>query len=140
MQGLRSSDLIPVPPDILPMSVVLLESPRWLVGVPLTPWAAAWWGSWTGWCTAVDDGAFHFYHRRGPLLVFRQRETSWRWQLHAATGEFRNCGNRRVSWRGFLGKYPEVSEALVAALARGLDAEESWGLGPEAPAAGGFLS
>lgn len=107
-------DLIPVPRDVRPASIVLLESRFWLVGVPLTPAAAAWWGSWTDWCTAIDDSAFHIYHRQGPLIVFRQRVASWRWQLHPATGEFRDLQNRKASWQGFLGRYPELCGALVA--------------------------
>jgi len=109
-------DLIPVPSDIRLGSVVLLESADWLIGTPLTPWAAAWWGSFTDWCTVIDDGAFACYHRQGPLIVFRQRVASWRWQLHPATGEFRDIRNRRASWRGFLGRYPEIAEAFVGAV------------------------
>ncbi len=107
--------LIPVPADVRPQSAILAETEAWLIGVPLTPWAAGWWGSWTEWCTAIDESAFNVYHRQGPLIVFRQRVASWRWQLHPATGEFRDMRNRRASWRGFLGRYPEVSEALLAA-------------------------
>lgn len=107
--------LEPVPPDVAPQSVLLWESADWLVGVPLTFWASCWWGNFTEWCTAVDEPAFNVYARQGPLLVFRQRRTSWKWQLHPPTGEFRDLRNRRASWRGFLARYPEVAGALVPA-------------------------
>ena len=107
--------LAPVPVDIRPESLVLLETDEWLVGVPLTPWAAAWWGSFTQWCTAIDDGAFWSSHRQGPLIVFRHRVSSYRWQLHPVTGEFRDCRNRRASWRGFVGREPVLVAALASA-------------------------
>jgi hypothetical protein len=110
--------LEPVPPDVAPHSIVLWNTPDWLVGVPLTWWASAWWGSFTEWCTAWDEAAFEVYARQGPLLVFRQRRTSWRWQLHTATGEFRDRANRRASWRAFLTRHPEVVGACWAAAAR----------------------
>lgn len=105
--------LEPVPPDVAPQSILLWESSNWLVGVPMTFLASCWWGGFTDWCTAIDEPSFTIYSRQGPLLVFRQRQTSWRWQLHPATGEFRDKANRRASWRGFLARYPELAGALV---------------------------
>lgn len=107
--------LLPIPPDIRPESRVLLESEDWHVGVPLTPWAAAWWGSFTNWCTATDDGAFWSLHRQGPLVVFRHRVSSARWQLHPVTGEFRDDRNRLASWRGFVARNPALLAALASA-------------------------
>ena len=100
------ADVISLPHAIRQRSIVLLESRAWLIGAPMTPWAAAWWGTFTNWCTATDDGAFNAYRERGPLIVFHYRVGACRWQLHAATGEFRNIDNKMASWRGFLGKYP----------------------------------
>jgi len=47
-------DLIPRPNDVRPQTIVLAETESWLIGVPLSPWATAWWGSFTEWCTAID--------------------------------------------------------------------------------------
>jgi hypothetical protein len=102
-----------VPTDVLPESLLLLRNRRWLVGVPLTYHAACWWGSWTQWCTARDEPSFDLYFRQGPLVVFMERVASWRWQLHPATGEFRDMDGRRVSWRGFVSRNPEVLDAFV---------------------------
>lgn len=109
-----------VPDDVRSQSLVLLETERWLVGVPLTPSAASWWGAWTDWCTGTDATAFLFYHRQGPLVVFQRREASWRWQLHPPTGEFRDMRNRPASFRDFLAASPELVTALVRCFARGL--------------------
>jgi hypothetical protein len=41
------------------------------IAVPLTEFAAKWWGRGTRWCTAAEkDNAFGSYHRRAPLMVF----------------------------------------------------------------------
>jgi len=41
-----------------------------IVAVPLTEFAAKWWGRGTRWCTAADeDNYFRQYHNEAPLLV-----------------------------------------------------------------------
>lgn len=108
-------------PDVIAQQSIMLHSCRsWLVGVPMTPEAAGWWGFFTDWCTARDVSAFSIYHRQGPLIVFQHRSASWRWQLHPATGEFRDMQNRGASWKGFLGRHPEVAAALAKAFVRGV--------------------
>lgn len=112
--------LEPVPADVKPDSRVLVETPTWLIGVPLSPRAMYWWGSFTGWCTANDSGFFYDYVSKGPLVVFRSRVTSFRWLLHPRTGEFRDCRNKRVSWNGFLMRNADVAGELMSALATSL--------------------
>jgi hypothetical protein len=42
------------------------------VAVPLTEFAAKWWGKGTRWCTSADAAnAFHSYHGQAPLVVIR---------------------------------------------------------------------
>ena len=42
------------------------------IAVPLTEFAAKWWGKGTRWCTAADvDNAFKYYHGKAPLVVIR---------------------------------------------------------------------
>ena len=106
-----------IPRDIRPISQVIVESDGWHIGVPLSPHAMHWWGSFTDWCTAFDSSFFHDYSSKGPLIVFRSRVTSFRWLLHPATGEFRDCNNKRVSWRGFLMRNPDVAGDVMLALA-----------------------
>lgn len=106
----------PVPPDIVAQSRLLVETERWRIAVPLTFRAMAWWGAFTDWCVAEDDGAFGVYDRQGPLLVFRERASGRGWLLHPATGEFRNDANRRAGWRGFLMRHPDAAGAVLAAL------------------------
>lgn len=109
-----------VPEDVRRQSILLFEDGDWLIGVPLTPGAAAWWGAFTHWCTASDEAAFHVYHRKGPLVVFQHRRAAWRWQLHPATREFRDMANRKASWSRFVRQVPQVAEALARAFVKGL--------------------
>lgn len=102
-----------VPTFVRRESVILLCSAAWLVGVPLTLRASWWWGDWSCWCTAEDETAFRAYVQVGPLIVFRRLDGTARWQLHPATREFRNAAGRRVSWRQFLAKHPEVLAAFA---------------------------
>lgn len=107
-----------IPKDVRPLSQVIVESDRWHVGVPLSPHAMYWWGSFTDWCTASNSTLFHDYFAKGPLVVFRSRQTSFRWMLHPATAEFRDYRNKRASWRGFLMRHNDVASDLLLALAK----------------------
>ena len=106
-----------IPADVRACSHVLVETDEWFIGSPKAPLAMYWWGAFTEWCTATDAGIFNDYAQRGPLIVFRSRTTSFRWMLQPSTGEFRDCRNRRASWRGFLMRHQAVAHDLLAALA-----------------------
>jgi len=56
-------------------------------------------------------------------ILDRDVNGSQAWQLHAASGEFRDACNRRASWRGFLSRHPEMASALLAAVAIRLNPE-----------------
>jgi hypothetical protein len=107
-----------IPDDVRPHSRVIVENGSWLIGVPLSPHAMYWWGSFTDWCTASDSTFFHDYIAKGPLIVFRSRLTSFRWLLHPATGEFRDYRNKRASWNGFLMRNRDVAAEMMLAVAR----------------------
>lgn len=106
-----------IPVDVRPHSRVIVESNAWHIGVPLSPHAMYWWGSFTDWCTASESGFFYDYVAKGPLIVFRSRVSSFRWMLHPATGEFRDHRNKRASWVGFLTRNNGVAGELLVALA-----------------------
>jgi protein-S-isoprenylcysteine O-methyltransferase Ste14 len=110
-----------IPSALEASSITLVNDGCWQVGVPLTPQSARWWGRQTNWCTAWDEPAFYLYARSGHLIVFRNLDRyvsgNRAWQLHAASGEFRDACNRRASWRGFLSRHPELAGALLAAIA-----------------------
>lgn len=103
----------PIPEDVRAESRIVIESERWTVGMPLTPNAMFWWGAFTHWCVAADSALFADYVERGPLVIFRSRQTSFRWALHPVTGEFRNVNNRRASWSGFVMRNPDIAAGLL---------------------------
>lgn len=106
-----------IPEDVRPHSRVIVQTDRWLVGIPLSPRAMYWWGSFTKWCTASDGALFYDYVAKGNLVVFRSRVTTFRWLLHPATGEFRDYRNKRASWNGFLMRNPEIAAEMMLAMA-----------------------
>lgn len=106
----------PIPVDVRAESRVVMESWRWAVGIPQTAQAMFWWGAFTEWCVASDHGIFADYAERGPLIIFRSRQTSFRWALHPTTGEFRNANNRQSSWSGFITRNPDIAAGLLMAL------------------------
>lgn len=105
-----------IPDDVRVESRIDMETGGWVVGMPLTPHAMYWWGAFTEWCAAADPGLFADYIERGPLIIFRSRQTSFRWALHSVTGEFRNSRNRRASWSGFVMRNPDIAANLLTAL------------------------
>lgn len=110
-----------IPPGLESTSIILVDDADWQVGVPLTIWSSVWWGRQTDWCTRQDLASFEYYLRQGHLIVFRKTGPNFgqsqSWQLHPATGEFRDKNNRRASWRGFLQRHPELAGKLMAAFA-----------------------
>lgn len=115
MQDNRASPE-PIPNDVRAESRIVIETKRWVAGVPRTMRAMSWWGAFTDWCVATDANLFTDYADHGPLVIFRSRETSFRWALHPTTGEFRNVRNKRASWSGFLMRNPDVAAGLLKAL------------------------
>ena len=107
-----------IPEDVWGQSLFLLDDADWLIVVPQSAGAARWWGRGSDWCTAESLPSFWEYNDRGPLIVFCHRGAGLRWQLHPATGEFRDEHNKALSWRRFLGRYPAVMGAVVRVLAR----------------------
>jgi hypothetical protein len=107
-----------LPSDVREQSLLLFDDEEWVVAVPMTAWAAWWWGQYSQWCTAHEPGSFGKYQAKGPLVVFCSRSEGDSWQLHPATGEFRDERNRLVSWRGFLSRNPSIMAAIIGVLAR----------------------
>lgn len=112
---------IDIPPGLERTSRILIDDDGWQVGVPFSIQASDWWARQTAWCTRNDVSAFEHYDRQCGLIVFRKlgegSDADLCWQLHAASGEFRDGNNRRVSWRGFLQRHPALAGKLLQAIA-----------------------
>jgi hypothetical protein len=65
------------------------------VAVPLTEFAAKWWGRGTRWCTsAKNDNRFWQYHKDAPLLmiIIPEMKERGKFQLWVTSGEFQFMG------------------------------------------------
>ena len=61
------------------------------IAVPLTEFAAKWWGKGTRWCTAADkDNQFWYYHQQAPLIVIviPELKSRGKFQLWVVEEEF----------------------------------------------------
>jgi hypothetical protein len=72
------------------------------IAVPLTEFAAKWWGRGTRWCTAAEKGnAFWQYHKDAPLIVviIPELKEKGKFQLWVAEGsvQFMDAADNRVS-------------------------------------------
>jgi hypothetical protein len=72
------------------------------VAVPLTEFAAKWWGKGTRWCTAAEkDNRFWYYHKDAPLIVIviPELKEQGKFQLWFAAEylQFMDAGDRPVS-------------------------------------------
>jgi hypothetical protein len=61
------------------------------IAVPLTEFAAKWWGRGTRWCTAAEkDNQFWYYHQQAPLivLVIPELKERGKFQIWATNSKF----------------------------------------------------
>jgi len=85
------------------------------VAVPLTEFAAKWWGRGTRWCTSAEkDNKFQHYHQKSPLIitVIPQLGEHGKFQIWASNNDlqFRDAADEEVSdtviaenWERFAG-------------------------------------
>ena len=84
-------------------SRILRQDPDgFTVAVPLTEFAAKWWGRGTRWCTSATEGnQFWSYHKHAPLfvVVIPQRQLKGKFQLWANRNEvqFMRASDQEVS-------------------------------------------
>jgi hypothetical protein len=84
-------------------SRILRQDPDgFTIAVPLTEFAAKWWGKGTRWCTAAEKGnAFRQYHKDAPLIVviIPELKEKGKFQLWATEGDvqFMDAADHSVS-------------------------------------------
>jgi len=73
-------------------SRILCQDPDgFTIAVPLTEFAAKWWGRGTRWCTAAEkENRFWLYHKEAPLIVvvIPELKEKSKFQLWVSAGEF----------------------------------------------------
>lgn len=83
-------------PQIAAATDVLVDTAEWLV-VRVGNWKAAkFWGSETHWCTAPSRSFCLRYLHTGPLVVWINRRTGRKYQLHSSTATFATSWDREL--------------------------------------------
>lgn len=99
-------------------SLILRDEPDVTVAVPMTEYAAKWWGRGTRWCTAANrDNAFQKYHEDAPLIVIDLKENG-KFQMHAHRGtmHFNDADDNGVSWEKVAQNWDRFKSAIMWAL------------------------
>jgi hypothetical protein len=87
----------------------------WTMAKLGSPFAAAWWGLGTRWCTTEKSGnTYHSYAKQGPLRVFVSPE-GVKHQLHIGTVSLCDAMDRRVNISAFLKTLPKSFIPLIRA-------------------------
>jgi hypothetical protein len=95
-------------------SVFLVERDDLTIVVPLTEFAATWWGRGTRWCTAAThDNAFQQYHAMAPLFVIVK--DGRKYQFHASRDEcqFMDADDAPVTREAALSMWNDVKPLVV---------------------------
>jgi hypothetical protein len=91
------------------------------VAVPLTEFAAKWWGRGTRWCTAAEkENQFWHYHQHAPLIVMviPELKEKGKFQIWVKEHEFQfmNAGDEPVSEALVAGYWPRFKPIISFAL------------------------
>ena len=93
------------------------------VAVPLTEFAAKWWGKGTRWCTAADLGnQFDYYNKKAPLIIFSipQLGKKGKFQLwsHDGTTQFMDASDNPVDQRILIPYWDRIEVFMREVLSR----------------------
>jgi len=91
------------------------------IAVPLTEFAAKWWGRGTRWCTAAEkDNRFWQYHKDAPLIivVIPELKEKGKFQIWATEGDvqFMDAADERVSNKLIVRHWSRFERVLILAL------------------------
>jgi hypothetical protein len=79
---------------------VLLDTPEFLLAVPLTERASQQLGRHTKWCTSAKENClFRSYHKAGPLYVVLMKSRNERFQIHLPLAEIKNSEDEPLTER-----------------------------------------
>jgi hypothetical protein len=98
-------------------SSVLVGGGDWLVAQPFSLRALRQLSGGADWCVVQKETDFWDYFDAGGILLFRQKRGRGCWLLHPAREECRDWHGRKMSWRGFLMRHPEVALLVLEGFA-----------------------
>lgn len=80
-------------------AVLYKDTGKVKIMIPKTEEAAKFYGRGTRWCTAGDNSnQFEYYNRRGPLYDIIFRGSGVKWQFHFETNQFKDEGDKDLSF------------------------------------------
>jgi exosome complex RNA-binding protein Rrp4 len=103
-------------------SRILRQDPDgFTVAVPLTEFAAKWWGKGTRWCTSAEKGnQFWQYHQKAPLIVvvIPELKEKGKFQIWASAGsvQFMDASDQRASEDLIASYWPRFEPVISVAL------------------------
>ena len=90
------------------------EDDAFLVVVPENEIASRKYGAHTRWCTAAkEDNQFDYYNRQGPLIIFIDKKSGEKWQVHIESNQWMDARDSDVDKTEFLNGLPVGVKSAV---------------------------
>lgn len=93
----------------------IYESDEWLILIPKTREASCLYGKDTRWCTAAENSLNYFdhYNRKGPLYIFIEKPTQYKWQFHFQEEQYMDANDSQIDLIEFVKDNPELKEIIL---------------------------
>jgi hypothetical protein len=95
---------------MLEQSKVVHDDDEYMILIPETAEAAAYFGKNTHWCTTT--WAFERYSKDGPLIIILRRQDSKRWQFHFESQQFMDELDRSVNLNDWIDENPKAFDVI----------------------------
>lgn len=111
-------------------SEIVFKNNDYIIIVPKTEFAAAYYGRNSEWCTAwgYDKGRYptrtnHFehYNRQGPIFIIHQKSNGETWQFHFPTNDFEDMNGSHINLDRYREEHPDIAEYFEKRFSEGYD-------------------
>jgi hypothetical protein len=101
--------------EMMKQARVVMDTPEYLIVVPLTQEASCYFGVNTQWCTASTTSSNYFdsYNKDGPIYIILEKKTNTRWQFHFSSAQFMDENDRSIDVTDFANSHPQVAMVLA---------------------------
>ena len=89
---------------------VLYDGDDYMILIPKTADAAAYFGKNTNWCTT--SGEFNHYNDEGNLIIILRRKDGKRWQFHFESSQFMDTSDNAIDVMKYWDENPKVYSVL----------------------------
>ena len=97
---------------------VLYDGDDYMILVPNTAEAAAYFGKNTNWCTT--SGEFEYYNDKGNLIIILRRKDGKRWQFHFEEDQFMDTSDEEIDVMKYWDENPKVYSVLNSLLIKAI--------------------